>query len=199
MATKRSTISRRRALKTAAAAAFGGGAALLNRGTLADQGGAPAILTNAQGGRKFKAFVKYSTANLPEVLELTVRPIAGRQLVIRQEAAQTCYTSIDQVLIPGTPTNQATIVGHGGVGVVEAIGPQVLSCRVGDRVIVNLHAACGRCFNCLNMRSDKCRNTGAANPMPTCTMWCPRRWAKPRSCFRSRSRCSRAWAVVVWG
>jgi S-(hydroxymethyl)glutathione dehydrogenase/alcohol dehydrogenase len=170
MATKRSTISRRRALKTAAAAASGGGAALLNRGTLADQGGAPAILTNAQGGRKFKAFVKYSTANLPEVLELTVRPIAGRQLVIRQEAAQTCYTSIDQVLIPGTPTNQATIVGHGGVGVVEAIGPQVLSCRVGDRVIVNLHAACGRCFNCLNMRSDKCRNTGAANPMPTCTM-----------------------------
>ena len=90
--------------------------------------------------------------------------------MIRQEAAQTCYTSIDQVLIPGTPTNQATIVGHGGVGVVEAIGPQVLSCRVGDRVIVNLHAACGRCFNCLNMRSDKCRNTGAANPMPTCTM-----------------------------
>ena len=49
MATKRSTISRRRALKTAAAAAFGGGAALLNRGTLAAQGGAPAILTNAQG------------------------------------------------------------------------------------------------------------------------------------------------------
>ena len=70
---------------------------MLNRATLAAQGGAPAILTNAQGGRKFKAFVKYSTANLPEVLELTVRPIAGRQLVIRQEAAQTCYTSIDQV------------------------------------------------------------------------------------------------------
>jgi len=170
MAPKLSTISRRRALKTAVAAAFGGGAALVNGGTLSAQGGAPAILTNAQGGRKFKAFVKYNTANLPEVLELTVRPITGRQLVIRQEAAQTCYTSIDQVLIPGTPTNQATIVGHGGVGVVEAVGPQVLSCRVGDRVIVNLHAACGRCFNCLHMRSDKCRNNGAANPTPTCTM-----------------------------
>jgi S-(hydroxymethyl)glutathione dehydrogenase/alcohol dehydrogenase len=73
-------------------------------------------------------------------------------------------------LIPGTRTNQATIVGHGGVGIVEAIGPQVLSARVGDRVIVNLHAACGRCFNCLNMRSDKCRNGAAANPMATCSM-----------------------------
>src|SRR5918999_1741165 len=94
---------------------------------------------------------------------------AARQVVIRQEAAQTCYTSVDQVLIPGTPTNQATIVGHGGVGIVEAIGPQVLSCRVGDRVIVNLHAACGRCFNCLNMRSDKCRG-GQTDNVATCTM-----------------------------
>src|SRR3990172_4590097 len=143
----KSTISRRRVLKTVGIAAVGGGtAALLGGGALAAQGGAPAILTNTQGGRKFKAFVKYNN-DLPTAQELTVRPITGRQIVIRQEAAQTCYTSVDQVLIPGFPTNQATIVGHGGVGIVEAIGPQVLSCRVGDRVIVNLHAACGRCFN----------------------------------------------------
>src|SRR5688572_177496 len=152
-----STISRRRALKAAGAAAVGSGAVLIGGAAAAQQGVAPAVLTNAQGGRRFKAFVKATTASLPEVVDLTLRPITGRQVVIRQEAAQTCYTSIDQVLIPGTPTNQATIVGHGGVGIVEAVGPQVLSCRVGDRVIVNLHASCGRCFNCLNMRSDKCR------------------------------------------
>jgi S-(hydroxymethyl)glutathione dehydrogenase/alcohol dehydrogenase len=90
-------------------------------------------------------------------------------MVIRTEAAQTCYTSVDQVLIPGFPTNQATIVGHGGVGIVEAVGPQVLSARVGDRVIVNLHAACGRCFNCLNMRSDKCRG-GQTDVVATANM-----------------------------
>jgi S-(hydroxymethyl)glutathione dehydrogenase/alcohol dehydrogenase len=89
---------------------------------------------------------------------------------MRTEAAQTCYTSVDQVLVPGIPINQATIVGHGGVGVVEAVGPQVISTRVGDRVIVNLHAACGRCFNCLRGRSDKCMNGGAANPGPSCDM-----------------------------
>jgi threonine dehydrogenase-like Zn-dependent dehydrogenase len=169
MASKSTRISRRRVLKNAGAAAVGGGAALLGGGALAAQGQAPAVLTNNQGGRRFRAFVKHNTANLPEVIDLTVRPITGRQVVIRQEAAQTCYTSIDQVLIPGTPTNQATIVGHGGVGIVEAIGPQVLSCRVGDRVIVNLHAACGRCFNCLNMRSDKCRG-GQTDAMPTANM-----------------------------
>jgi threonine dehydrogenase-like Zn-dependent dehydrogenase len=168
MASKSSTISRRRALKSAGVAAVAGGAALLGGGAAA-QSGAPAVLTNAQGGRRFKGFVKYNTAALPEVVDLTLRPITGRQVVIRQEAAQTCYTSIDQVLIPGTPTAQATIVGHGGVGIVEAVGPQVLSCRVGDRVIVNLHAACGRCFNCLNMRSDKCRG-GQTDLMPTANM-----------------------------
>jgi S-(hydroxymethyl)glutathione dehydrogenase/alcohol dehydrogenase len=164
-------ISRRRVLKTAGVAAVGGGAtALLGGGIVAAQGGAPAILTNAQGGRKFKGFVKYNTRDVPSVQELTVRPLTGRQVLLRTEAAQTCYTSVDQVLIPDTPANQASIVGHGGVGVVEAIGPQVLSCRVGDRAIVNLHAACGRCFNCLRQRSDKCRNGGAANPGATCTM-----------------------------
>jgi len=168
---KSSLISRRRVLKTAGVAAVGGGAnALLGGGIGAAQGGAPAILTNAQGGRKFKGFVKYNTRDIPSVQELTVRPLTGRQVLMRTEAAQTCYTSVDQVLIPGTPANQASIVGHGGVGVVEAIGPQVLSCRVGDRAIVNLHAACGRCFNCLRQRSDKCRNGGAANPGATCTM-----------------------------
>ncbi|HEY7440880.1 MAG TPA: alcohol dehydrogenase catalytic domain-containing protein, partial [Vicinamibacterales bacterium] len=160
MVAKPSTLSRRRVLKTAGAASLGGGAtALFGASNLAAQGGAPAITTNAQGGRKFRAFVKYSN-DPPSIQELTVRPLTGRQVLMRQEAAQTCYTSVDQVLLPGIPINQATILGHGGVGIVEAVGPQVLSTRIGDRVIVNLHAACGRCFNCLRMRSDKCMNNG---------------------------------------
>ena len=143
---------------------------MLGGGPVAAQGGAPAVLANAQGGRRFRAYVKYNVANPAELMDLTVLPITGRQMMIRQEAAQTCYTQVDQVLMTGVPVNQPAIVGHGGVGIVEAVGPQVLSCRVGDRVVVNLHAACGRCFNCLNMRSDKCRNSARANPMATCTM-----------------------------
>jgi S-(hydroxymethyl)glutathione dehydrogenase/alcohol dehydrogenase len=147
----------------------GGATAVLGGGVVAAQGSAPAILSNAQSGRKFKAFLKYNR-EAPAVHELTMRPIGGRQLVIRTEAAQTCYTSVDQVLMPGVAINQATIIGHGGIGIVEAVGPQVISARVGDRVIVNLHAACGRCFNCLRQRSDKCRNNGASNPGATSTM-----------------------------
>ena len=161
MASKSSRVSRRRILKTAGAAAVGGGAAFLGGGAVA-QGQGPAILTNTQAGRRFKAFVKHNS-ELPNVVDVTARALTGNQVLLRVEAAQTCYTSVDQVLIPGTPTSQPTIVGHGGVGVVEAIGPQVVSTRVGDRVILNLHAACGRCHNCLRMRSDKCRAGTASN------------------------------------
>ena len=149
-------------LTAAGAAAVGGGAALFGADALA-QGQAPAVRTNTQAGRRFKAFVKYNTAELPNVVDVTARALTGNQVLLRVEAAQTCYTSIDQVLLAGTPTAQATIVGHGGVGVVEAIGPQVSSTRIGDRVILNLHAACGRCYNCLRMRSDKCRAGTASN------------------------------------
>lgn len=160
MASKSSRVSRRRILRAAGAAAVGGGAAFL--GTGAVQGQAPAILTNTQAGRQFKAFVKYSS-EVPAVVDVTARALTGNQVLLRVDAAQTCYTSVDQVLIAGTPIEQATIIGHGGVGIVEAIGPQVISTRVGDRVILNLHAACGRCHNCLRMRSDKCRAGGATN------------------------------------
>src|SRR5438105_14006798 len=99
MPSKPSPISRRRLLKTGAAAVGGGASALLGGGIVAAQGGAPAIQTNAQGGRKFQAFVKYN-GDLPIVQELTVRPLAGRQVLLRTEAAQACYTRLDQGLVP---------------------------------------------------------------------------------------------------
>jgi D-arabinose 1-dehydrogenase-like Zn-dependent alcohol dehydrogenase len=135
-----SRVSRRRVLKAAGAAALGAGA------SLSAQGGAPAINTNTQAGRRFKAFLKYN-ADKPTVVEVTARALTGNNVLLRVEAAQTCYSSIDQVLKNDerTGSNNQSIVGHGGVGVVEAVGPTVNSVRVGDRVVLNLHPACGRC------------------------------------------------------
>jgi S-(hydroxymethyl)glutathione dehydrogenase/alcohol dehydrogenase len=165
---RRDSVSRRSILKAAAA---GGAAALFGGGTLAAQQGAPAIATNTQAGRKYRAYVKFGK-ELPAVVELKARALTARQVLIRTQAAQTCYTNVDQCLIPGVavPTGGPTIVGHGGVGIVEAIGPQVTRTRVGDRVVVTLHRACGSCFNCLRTRSDKCLNGGAQNAIPTSDM-----------------------------
>ena len=170
MTTKLSSASRRRALKSAAAAAIGGGAALLGGGSMAAQGGAPAIVSNNQNGRKYRAFVKFGP-ELPSVVELTARGLTGNQVLLRVDAAQTCASSVDQVLLDDTRTGggNPAVVGHGGVGIVEAVGPAGNSTRIGDRVILNLHGACGRCWNCLNMRSDKCRS-GQAGAVPIATL-----------------------------
>ena len=53
------------------------------------------------------------------------------------------------------------MVGHGGVGIVEAVGPEVFAIEVGDRVIVNFHASCRWCYNCVQGHQDQCINNGA--------------------------------------
>jgi S-(hydroxymethyl)glutathione dehydrogenase/alcohol dehydrogenase len=160
MASKSSPISRRRILKTAGAAAVGtGAAALLGETTVAQQ--APAIATNTQAGRSVRAFVKLDSTAIPSVQTITLRRLIGRQVAVRTEAAQTCYSSVGQVLLPSpTAPQNVTVVGHGGVGIVEAVGPEVSAIRVGDRVIVNFHSTCGWCYSCVRGRADQCLNGG---------------------------------------
>src|SRR5205085_6521485 len=93
------------------------------------------------------------------IVEVKVRGLEARQIIVRTEAAQTCYTNVREVGFPGdkAPTGtQIEIVGHGGVGIVEAIGPQVIRARVGDRVVIPDWSSCGSCYNCLRARADKC-------------------------------------------
>ena len=51
----------------------------------------------------------------------------------------------------------AVIQGHGGVGIVEAVGPEVRRVQVGDRVCVSGTPHCGACYRCLRGRSDMCQ------------------------------------------
>ena len=172
MASKSSrTLSRRSILKTAAVAAVGGGAAaLIGAEAMAGQGPAPAIRTGSQAGRKFRAFVKWN-ADPASIQEVTLRPISRRQIVVRTEAAQACYTLVTDGLTRGDSPQRATIMGHGGVGIVEAVGPQVIRIQVGDRVLVNQRAQCGSCYNCLRMRADKCLiSGGSVELVPTADM-----------------------------
>jgi S-(hydroxymethyl)glutathione dehydrogenase/alcohol dehydrogenase len=165
------TLSRRNVLKTVAAAAVGGGAAaLIGAEAMGAQGSAPAIRTGSQAGRKFRALVKWS-ADPGSIQEVTLRPISARQIVVRTEAAQACYTLVNDALLRGNSPQRATIMGHGGVGIVEAVGPQVIRIQVGDRVLVNQRAQCGSCYNCLRMRADKCLiSGGSVELVPTADM-----------------------------
>jgi S-(hydroxymethyl)glutathione dehydrogenase/alcohol dehydrogenase len=121
-------------------------------------------MTNAQAGRRFKAFLRIGTGTRVE--ELKLLPIQEREVVVRSEASAVCYTITGGAL--GTNNVQRpSIPNHSGMGVVEAIGPGVKRVRVGDRVIVPGTPQCGVCYMCLQGRSDWCQflGTSPARPM----------------------------------
>ena len=159
----RSGLSRRNLLRTASAA----GVALVPQALSAQSATAPGQRTNTVAGRKFRAIVSSGFGpNTTHLEELTLLPISGRQVLIRTEVSQCCYTMTARIfgtqdppdpLGPQAPVivndpNLPQIQGHGGVGIVEAIGPEVRRVQVGDRVIVPVTAQCGQCYNCLRGR-----------------------------------------------
>lgn len=52
------------------------------------------------------------------------------------------------------------ILGHEGVGVIEAVGPGVTERQVGDRVIVSCITSCGRCAACRKQMYSHCKQGG---------------------------------------
>jgi S-(hydroxymethyl)glutathione dehydrogenase/alcohol dehydrogenase len=167
------TLSRRCVLTRGAAAAVGG-AALLSRATAPVLGQAPAVVT----ARRFRAWVGRGVGPGRTTLQdLTLRPIGGRQVLVRTEASNLCYSNAGAVVglaTAGPPpatrpggrqvNDMAVIQGHGGVGVVEAVGPEVRRVRVGDRVCVSGTPQCGSCYQCLRGRADVCQFLSRIGP-----------------------------------
>ena len=170
-------VSRRDLIKHSAAVV--GGALVGGQATEAlAQGSAPAVQTGGRSmaGTKFKALVRHADFKTTQVETLTLRPIHPRQVVVRVQAAQACYTIVN-ALAPATPAApapgapppnpavfNAAIVGHGGVGIVEEVGAMVKRVQVGDRVVVPVTAQCGECYNCLRGKGDRCQS-GANRPL----------------------------------
>ncbi len=168
-------LSRRELFKQGAAAAVG--AAALGAGTAFAQ--APAVQTSHTGnmtGTRFRAYVRHADFKSTTVETLTLREIHPRQVVVRVQAAQACYTIVNALApappppaapaVPGAPPApppnpaalNAAVVGHGGVGIVEQVGTMVKRVEVGDRVIVPVTAQCGECYNCLHGKGDRCQS-----------------------------------------
>ncbi|ARJ40466.1 zinc-dependent alcohol dehydrogenase [Sporosarcina ureae] len=94
-------------------------------------------------------------------IENTQKPTPGvGQALVKLEACGVCHTDLhaingDWPVKPKLPL----IPGHEGVGIVEAIGPNVTSVQVGDRVgIPWLYSACGECDYCLQGKETLCHS-----------------------------------------
>ena len=132
---------------------------------LAQANRAPAQQTGTMAGRKYRAFLRRAGGTVSAIEDVNMTPLDPFRVVVRTEASQCCYTIVDQALrtTPYTPAaarslpGAAIVLGHGGVGVVEAVGSQVRRVQVGDRVIVANTPYCGQCYMCLRGRADRCQ------------------------------------------
>src|SRR5215467_16012226 len=158
-------LTRRGLLKKGAAAAASGLLAAPGAGAQSS-----AVVTR----RRFKGWISRGDGPGRTTLqEITLRPIIGRQVVVRTQATNLCYSNVGAVLglqpAGGPPSalaapagargmnDMAVIQGHGGIGIVEEVGPEVRRVRVGDRVCVSGTPQCGSCYHCLRGRSDMCQ------------------------------------------
>lgn len=68
--------------------------------------------------------------------------------IVRLTASAICGTDLHFIrgTMPGV--KPGTILGHEGVGVIEALGSQVRNLCVGDRVVIPSTIACGTCSYC---------------------------------------------------
>lgn len=57
------------------------------------------------------------------------------------------------------------ILGHEGMGVVEAVGSKVKNRKVGDRVVVSFSISCGTCKFCKEGLGSMCEKTNSSSVM----------------------------------
>ena len=90
-----------------------------------------------------------------EVDELDVAEPGPRDVVVRMAAVGICGTDLHSVKGEWQrPT--PSVLGHEGAGVVEAVGDEVSSLRVGDEVVLSWAPSCGECDDCRRGRPARC-------------------------------------------
>ncbi len=93
--------------------------------------------------------------------DIEVNAPEGDEILVRIKACGLCHTDLlirDQLYTTPLPI----VLGHEGAGVVEAVGPDVTTIKVGDHVGLSF-AACDTCPSCANGRIAYCWHHMPAN------------------------------------
>jgi S-(hydroxymethyl)glutathione dehydrogenase / alcohol dehydrogenase len=81
----------------------------------------------------------------------------GREVLVRTAATGVCHSDLHVIDgISRYSLDRPMVLGHEGAGVVEAVGDDVRSVRVGDHVVACLSGFCGLCPQCLGGHPNLC-------------------------------------------
>lgn len=104
---------------------------------------------------KTRTAVLYAPGEPMRVEEVELDPPKEHEVLVRMVAAGICHS--DYHAVTGElPTYLPMALGHEGAGVVEAVGPNVTHCKVGDHVVLSFVPSCGVCRSCVSGHSNLC-------------------------------------------
>jgi threonine dehydrogenase-like Zn-dependent dehydrogenase len=95
------------------------------------------------------------------------RPIITerRDVIVQVTSATVCGSDLHLYHAEFQGLEKGDILGHEAVGFVESVGPDVLTLKVGDRVVVSAIISCGDCSFCKAGTFSLCDNTNPSTTM----------------------------------
>jgi len=110
-----------------------------------------------------KAAVLFEAKTPLSIEDVTIDAPAAHEVLIRTAAVGVCRSDLH--FVDGAyPHAMPTIPGHEAAGVVEAIGSEVRTVKVGDHVVTCLSAFCGQCEFCVTGRMSLCIDPSVKRP-----------------------------------
>ena len=80
--------------------------------------------------------------------------------IVRITTSTICGTDL-HIMKGDVPTvTPGRILGHEGIGIIDAVGAQVSTFAVGDKVLISCISACGRCDACRKAMYSHCHSGG---------------------------------------
>ncbi len=105
-----------------------------------------------------KAAVVNQACTDVEIVERDIPEIRANEALVEVEYCGVCHTDL-HVCAADYGRQPGRILGHEGIGIVKAIGEDVTSLKVGDRVsIAWFFEGCGSCEYCNSGRETLCRS-----------------------------------------
>jgi S-(hydroxymethyl)glutathione dehydrogenase / alcohol dehydrogenase len=102
-----------------------------------------------------KAAVLIEPGKPLEIEDVVISKPGPHEVLIRTAACGLCHSDLH--FIEGTyPHPLPAIPGHEAAGIVEAVGQEVRTVKVGDAVVTCLSAFCGHCEYCVTGRMSLC-------------------------------------------
>lgn len=102
-----------------------------------------------------KAAVLREVGKPLQIEDVRIGKPGPHEVLIRTKAAGVCHSDLH--FVEGKyPFPLPAVLGHESAGIVEAVGSEVRTVKVGDHVITCLSAFCGHCESCLTGHMSLC-------------------------------------------